>query len=772
LTGELSLPAALAGQHFRAMSADTERLRAALADRYRIERELGTGGMATVYLAHDVRHDRSVAVKVLHADLAQELGTERFLSEIKTTARLRHPNILPLFDSGAVEGGGQSMLFYVMPFVEGVSLRTRLNSDRHLSIDESLRIAAEVADALAYAHDHGVIHRDIKPENILLEGGHALVADFGIALAPAASGAERITQTGMSLGTPAYMSPEQSTGDRDIDARSDVYSLACVLYEMLTGEPPFTGPTFESILVQRFTRQPPRVATKRSGVHRQVDAAVFSAMAREPSQRPASMTRFRDALTTPDGARRAADAPKSIAVLPFANMSTDRENEYFSDGIAEEIINALTQLPELRVAARTSAFSFKGKNEDLRAIGEALSVETVLEGSVRKAGNRVRVTAQLINVADGYHLWSERYDRELTDVFAIQDEIATTIAAKLKVTLGATQAGQLIRPPTANVEAYEAFLKARSLARARGRSLFEATAWFERAIGLDPGYAAPHAGLAYALLLQSFWGMARPEAVRERAKASAQRALELDPALFESHQAAAMVAMCFEHDWERAAAEWARVRQIDSVTTEARATWATFWMTYGLRKLDEAVDDALAVAEADPLSAYAHANAAMALGWNEHFDDAVAQARKAVELDPLSTYAHWSLQHSHALNAEVDGTSAAFADACARVGRHPWFLMALAIAFSRAGRRDGASAAYDELSARSKLEYVQPTVLGCVAGLAGRFDDALRWYNEAIDRGDPLVVVVASWPAVDWRGEKGWDEVLRRIGSPAALAGL
>jgi serine/threonine protein kinase len=740
----------------------------ALADRYRIERELGAGGMATVYLAHDLKHDRAVAVKVLHADLVQELGAERFLSEIKTTARLRHPNILPLFDSGVAQSGDDSLLYYVMPFIDGVSLRARLNRDGKLPVEESLRIAVEVADALGYAHDHGVIHRDIKPENILLEGGHALVADFGIALATAAPGAERLTQSGMSLGTPAYMSPEQSTGDRDIDARSDVYSLACVLYEMLT-EPPFAGPTFESILVKRFTQQPPRVTIKRSGVHRQVDAAVFGAMAREPDQRPASMARFRDALTT-RASPAAADAPKSIAVLPFANMSAERENEYFSDGIAEEIINALTQLPELRVAARTSAFSFKGKNEDLRAIGDALNVETVLEGSVRKAGNRVRVTAQLINVADGYHLWSERYDRELTDVFAIQDEIASAIAEKLKVTLATAPAGQLVRPPTANVEAYEAFLKARSLARARGRSLFEATAWYERAIALDPEYAAPHAGLAYALLLQSFWGMARPDVVRERAIVSAQRALDLDSDLVDSHLAAALVAMCFERDWERAAVEWARVREIDSASTEPRALWATFWMTYGLGKLDEAVEEARGVAEADPLSAYAHANAALALGWNRRLDEATTEARTALELDPLSTYAHWSLLHSLGLRGDVDGASAAFAEACARVGRHPWFLVGLAIAFSRVGRRDAAGAVYDELSARSKLEYVQPTVLGWAAGVSGRIEDAIRLYHLAIDLGDPLVVVSVNWPGVDWGDTPEWDDALRRIGSPAAVA--
>ncbi len=300
--------------------------------------------------------------------------------------------------------------------------------------------------------------------------------------------------------------------------------------------------------------------------------------------------------------------------------------------------------------------------------------------------------------------------------------------------------------------------------------MFEATAWYERAIALDPEYAAPHAGLAYTLLLQSFWGMARPDVVRERAVVSARRALELDPMLSESHLAAAMVAMCFQLDWERAALEWDRVRELDSASTEARGAWATFWMTYGLGRLDEAMEEARAVAEADPLSAYAHANAALALAWNRSLDEAIAEARKALELDPLSTYAHWSLLHSLGLCGDVDGTSAAFADACAQVGRHPWFLMGLAIAFSRAGRPDAAGAVYDELSARSKLEYVQPTVLGWVAGLSGRVDEAIRFYHAAIDLGDPLVVVSANWPAVDWREAPGWDDVLRRIGSPAAVA--
>ena len=738
----------------------------ALAGRYRVERELGAGGMATVFLARDLKHDRDVAIKVLHPELGAALGAERFLSEIKTTAKLRHPNILPLFDSGVVENGGEAVLYYVMPFVEGVSLRDRLNRDRQLPIDESLRIALEIGDALGYAHDHGVIHRDIKPENILLEGGHALVADFGIALGPATPGSERLTQPGMSLGTPAYMSPEQSAGDRDIDARSDVYSLASVLYEMLTGEPPFTGPTFESILVQRFTRQPPHALAKRSGIPRHVDSAVFTAMARDPEQRHPSMARFRDALAPPAEPAR-AENPKSIAVLPFANMSTDRENEYFSDGIAEEIINALAQLPGLRIAARTSAFSFKGKNEDLRAIGEALNVETVLEGSVRKSGNRVRITAQLINVADGYHLWSERYDRELTDVFAIQDEIATAIAAKLKVTLGA-EPGQLVRPPTANLGAYEAFLKGRALVRARGRALLEATEWYERAIALDPDYAAPHAGLAYALLLQSFWGMVPPDATRTRAVASARRALELDAASVETHLAAAMVAMCFERDWDRAGAEWATVHEIDPLQIEARLSRATFWMTYVNGQYADAIDETREVAASDPLSAYAHSNAAMALGWVGRLREAEVEARRAVELDPSSTFAHWSLLHALALDGKIDKTVSALASASARIGRHPWFLMALSIAFARGGQPGSADAVYQELSGRAKFEYVQPTVLAVAAAMCGRIDDSLRLFEEAVDLGDPMVVAMVSWPGIKpLHGLPGWESMTRRIGFPA-----
>ncbi len=743
------------------------RLGAALSDRYRIERELGTGGMATVYLARDLKHEREVAIKLLHDRFTHQLGAERFLSEIKTTARLRHPNILPLFDSGVIGEDRDALMYYVMPFVDGVSLRDRLTADHQLPIDEAVRIATQVSDALEYAHQHGVIHRDIKPENILLEGGHALVADFGIALSNPGAGAGRLTQTGMALGTPAYMSPEQSAGERDIDARSDLYSVASVLFEMLTGAPPFAGPTVESILVQRFTKAPPRVTTIRATVPRHIDVAVHTAMARDPADRFASVARFAEALIPPVAVPgTGGQVPKSIAVLPFANMSTDIENEYFSDGIAEEIINALTQLPGLRVAARTSAFSFKGKNEDLRGIGEGLNVETVLEGSVRKAGNRVRITAQLINVADGFHFWSERYDRELTDIFAIQDEIATTIAAKLQVTLGARGTMPLVRPSTANVEAYELYLKARPLMRARGRAMFEAVDCFERAIALDPDYAAAHAQLAHALCLLPFWGMLRPDDALPRARRSARRALELDRSLCEAQTAGALVAFLVDFDRDAAEAAWNRAMALDPANVDARTMRAGFLLCYVQGAYAEAITELRAAAANDPLNVYPRAQLAVVLSWARRHAEAEVEALAAVELDAGSSYAHWARLHCYACAGNLPAARAAAEASMARLGRSPWFLMGLANAARNEPDRSVATAVYAELTARSQLEYVQPNVLAVSAIAANRLDDAIRHFTRAAETKDPLLLACAAHsPLIDGiRAHPEWRGVLKRIG--------
>jgi TolB-like protein/Flp pilus assembly protein TadD len=507
-----------------------DRLRSALAGRYAIEREVGRGGMATVYRAQDLKHRRPVAIKVLKPELAAALGPDRFLREIEIAAGLNHPHILPLYDSGDAAG----LLYYVMPYVEGETLRGRLDRDKHIPLDDALRITREVADALHYAHGQGLVHRDVKPENVLFVTGHAVLSDFGIARAVTAAAGQRLTQTGIGVGTPSYMSPEQAFGEAELGPASDVYSLGCVLYEMLAGHPPFTGATAQAILAQSVSSQPAALV---NGVPDWTSQAVRKALAREPSGRFATAAELSQALRAPAAAPAPPAGVKSIAVLPFVNMSADPENEYFTDGIAEEIINALTKVQALRVAARTSAFAFKGKNLDIRKVGEQLSVSTVLEGSVRKAGSRLRVTAQLINVADGYHLWSERYDRELEDVFAIQDEIAGNIVRALRVVLSDAEkrAIEQAPAPTQNVEAYDYYLRGRQFFHQFRRTGMQfARRMFDRAIEIDPNYALAYAGVADCCsLLYMYWDGSK--ANLDGADQASRKALELAPGLAEAH---------------------------------------------------------------------------------------------------------------------------------------------------------------------------------------------------------------------------------------------
>ncbi len=508
------------------MSDTSQRLNRDLSGRFSVERLLGRGGMASVYLARDLRHDRLVALKVLRREIAVTLGAERFLQEVRIAAGLTHPNILSVHDSG--EAGGA--LFYVMPYVEGESLRGRLEREGPLPVDEAVRIACEVADALSYAHSHNVVHRDIKPENVLLEAGHAVVADFGMACAIEAFGADRLTESGLAVGTPAYMSPEQAAAE-PIDGRTDVYALACVLYEALAGEPPFTGPTTLAVLARKAAGAVPSLRLVRPEAPLHVERAITRALASLPADRFGSADEFAAALREPGAA---VTAGRSIAVLPFTNMSGDPETDYFAEGIAEEITTALARLPELRVAARTSAFAFKGTRLDVREVGRRLGVGVVLEGSVRRAGKQLRVTAQLIDVADGYHRWSERYDRELEDVFAIEDDIARSIVGALEVLLADRGDRAMVHPATPHVNAYDFYLRGRQYFRLnRKKSLQYARQMFEQAVAIDPGYALAWCGIAdsCSLLHMYYPGLAGDLETADHASA---RALELAPHLAEA----------------------------------------------------------------------------------------------------------------------------------------------------------------------------------------------------------------------------------------------
>lgn len=562
-----------------------DRLKEALSLTYTIDRELGRGGMATVYLAQDCKHERLVALKVLHPDLAASLGPERFLREIKTAARLNHPHILALHDSGEADG----FLYYVMPYVEGESLRERLDREQLLPVDEAVHHARSIASALDFAHRQNIVHRDIKPENVMLYEGEAMVMDFGIAKALSAAAADTLTQTGMMVGTPAYVSPEQAAGETNLDGRSDQYSLACVLYEMLAGERAFTGPTAQAVLAKRFTETVKPIRTVRSAVPENVERALSKALSTQPEGRFRTAAMFAQALassslSTPTDAQTipqpVVSAAKSIAVLPFSNMSADAENEYFTDGMAEEIINALSKIQTLRVTSRTASFAFRGKSEDIAEIGQKLKVSTFLEGSMRKIGNRIRITAKLVNVADGYQLWSERYDREMEDIFAIQDDISQAIVKALRVILTEDEKKAIEKTRKVNVEAYDYYLRGRqSIHQFSRKSLETARKMFRRAIEIDPDYALAYAGLADCSSLLYMTMDARESNLIQGDTAS-QKALELDPDLAEAHIARGL-AVSLRKQFDEAEREFETAMRLDPKLFEAAYYFARARMSQG-----------------------------------------------------------------------------------------------------------------------------------------------------------------------------------------------
>jgi eukaryotic-like serine/threonine-protein kinase len=545
-----------------------ESLRTALAGRYEIQRELGRGGMATVYLAHDLQHDRPVALKVVLPELAAAMGNERFQREIKLAARLQHPHILSVYDSGATSG----QLWYTMPFVEGESLRDRLTREVQLPVDEAVRIVREAALALDYAHRHGVIHRDIKPENILLSDGQALVADFGIARA--ASGEQALTRTGMAVGTPAYMSPEQASGERGIDGRSDIYALGCVLYELLAGEPPFTGPSAQAIVTRMLTETPRPLTGARPAVSPALGAAVSRAMARTPADRFATAAEFAKALGPTSGdipitgalpaqprarwsrfavagavlaiviafamgilwrkSHAGGNGLRRIAVLPFENEGAT-EDEYFADGVTDEVRSKLAGIPGILVTARASTSQYKKSTKTPAQIGKELDVDYLLTGTVRwsktTSSNRVRVNPELIQVNSSASKWSEGFDAELSDVFKVQSDIAGKVASALDVALGESAQKQLEARPTKNLDAYDAFLKGEQVSQGNSVSdaphLREALTHYQRAVDLDSTFVEALARVAQ--IQSSLYANGPTVEGVEAARVAAERVMRVAP---------------------------------------------------------------------------------------------------------------------------------------------------------------------------------------------------------------------------------------------------
>jgi TolB-like protein/Flp pilus assembly protein TadD len=669
-----------------------EQVIAAFAERYRVERELGRGGMATVYLAHDLRHDRPIALKVLLPELALALGPERFMREIRLAARLQHPHILTVLDSGQVESAGAPLFYYTMPFVEGESLRARIDREGPLPADDAIRISREVAGALDHAHRHGIIHRDVKPENILLSDGHALLADFGIAKAAADAGAQ-LTATGMSLGTPAYMSPEQATADPKVDARTDIYSLGCVLHEMLAGEPPFTGPSAQAIIAKRFASAPLPLRTVRPQLPESVETAIGKALALAPADRYGTAAEFAAALASaaPSRARpvqrwplvaagviaiagvafalrsrapRVDGAPplSTVVVLPFSSMGGDTTDAWFAEGMADELTTALAKVPGVRVAARSSAARYRDADEEATEIGRALGVGAVLDGTVRRAADRLRVSVELTSAADGLVLWSDRFDREVTDVFAVQDEIAAAVVAALRGRLGARDSTALAPRGTNDLIAYDSYLKGRFAWSKRGeRGLRDAIGYFGEAVARDPEFARGHAGLAMAYVVIPFFAPSFPaDSALPLAEASAKRALALDSTLSDAHLA---LANLHKMRWRFVEAErHFRIALALAPDDPAVIHWYGVHL-YSTGRPSEAVRWLQRGAELDPFGTAISSDYSAALWAAGKYEEALSEVRRGLGLDSLKSDTRFVLGLIHYGLGNADSALRAFGDA-------------------------------------------------------------------------------------------------------------
>jgi serine/threonine-protein kinase len=679
-------------------------LRDGLAGRYTIERELGRGGMATVYLANDLRHERPVALKVLHLELAASLGSDRFLREIRMAARLQHPHILTVLDSGEIAVPGEPpVLWFTMPFIRGESLRDRLRRETQLPVEDALRIAREAADALEYAHEEGIIHRDIKPENILLTGsagsGHALVADFGIARA-LESRDEKLTETGMAVGTPAYMSPEQASGQRELDARTDVYSLGCVLYEMLAGETPFAAPTAQAMIARRFMETPRPVRQLRDAVPEQVEAALQRALARTAADRFSSAAQFATALAPGAGpattgrsvagpapgvsaptVRAPAASPthrgrgvpvaaasltlgfvlglgllfgwlhrhgetageggsKRLAVLPFENLG-GADDEYFADGVTDEVRGKLASLPGLQVTARSSSNQYRKSSKSPQEIGRDLGVDYLLTGTVRwekaSGGNHVRVSPELIQVSTGSSKWQEPFDAALTDVFKVQADVAGQVAQALDLALGAPQKTALAARPTGNSAAYDAYLKGEAASLNMGTGdppqLRMAIGFYEQAVALDSTFADAWAELSRANSLLYTNGVPSPESAR-RARDGAERALRLAPDRSIGHLALGDYWASIRPDYERARQAYEAGLRLTPNDADLLAAGALVEISTG--KWEEGVAHFSRAQALDPRSVATARRLAYTLIRMRRYPEALAACERGLAVDPAN----------------------------------------------------------------------------------------------------------------------------------------
>ncbi len=720
-----------------------------LAGRFEIIERLGKGGMGQVYRVEDKKVGTEIALKMINREISSDKQTiERFRNELKMTRMISHRHVCRMFDLGEAEGS----FFITMEYVPGEDLKSFIKRSRRLDAETAVRIAGQVCEGLAEAHRLGVVHRDLKPSNIMIDKeGNARIMDFGIARSMAAGG---MTGEGIVIGTPEYMSPEQVEG-RAADRRSDIYSLGVVFFEMVTGRPPFEGDNALSIALKHKTEMPPDPFQLNPQMASDLGRIILKCLQKDPATRYQTAAELRSDLaflergrvpgprTTPLPSPRAEGragikekGARSIAVLPFTDLSPEKDQGYFCDGIAEEIINSLTKIKDLSVVARTSAFFFRDTNMDVREVGRRLNVETILEGSVRKAGNRLRITAQLVDVADGYHLWSERYDRNLEDIFAIQDEVTAAIIENLKLSLVAHEKEAVLKRSTNDLEAHNLYLKGMHfLGMSAGRQLDSAIDYFHRALEKDPGYAAAYSGLADAHIASAFFADLPPSEQCQKAKTCARKAMEIDPALGEAHSVLSYVYTVHDWNWKAADRESLEALRLSPGSALCHL-YRSFFLTH-VERHAEAVAEMIEAQRLDPISSLVNSFSGVALTWKGEFGRAIDEMEAAKKMMPEVYLLRSFLGIAYYGNGEYEKAVEEHRKATEMSGGAAFMAVFLELALSQCGKKEEADRLFEELKRRSEKEFVTPTGLFLMHLERGRLAEALRWLKKAGEIHDP-----------------------------------
>jgi len=717
---------------------------------YKILEKLGEGGMGEVYKAEDTKLKRSVVLKFLPSHLTGDRESRtRFIQEAQAASALDHPNICTIYEIDETDDG---QTFIAMAYYDGETLKDTIARDP-LQIEEAIDITLQIAMGLTNAHEDGIVHRDIKPGNaIISQSGIVKVVDFGLAKI---AGLSKITRVGSTVGTAAYMSPEQARGD-EVDHRTDIWSLGVMLYEMLTGKIPFGGEYEQAIIYSILNVDLEPMGTVCRGIPLELERIVGKMLAKNPDLRYRHMRDLtidlrrllKELVTHMLKEKTEAEKPKpSIAVLPFDDMSPQKDQDYFCDGIAEEIINALTHLENLCVIARTSAFAFKGKREDIREIGRKLNVNVLLEGSVRKAGNKLRITAQIINVEDGSNIWSEQYDRDMEDVFSVQEEISLAIVDKLKIKLLGSEKAALEKRHTDNIRAYNLYLKGVYFWNKRDeKDIRRGIEYFERAIENDPQYALAYAGLADSYNVLGFWSFLSPDEAFPKAKDAALKALEIDDSLVEGHVSLAYIKLIYDWDWAAAESGFKEAFELNPGYALAHHWYATYFVIMG--QYEAALKQIKQALELDPLSLTIYFNAMEIYRLLGLYDESLEQFNIAVEIDPNFGLIHYCNGILLADRGNYKEAIAALQESIELAGGFPWAEGWLGKIYGITGEKNKAEKILNDLIERSKSMYISPVTIASVYTGLGKMDEAFTLLEKACDEHDPLMPFVRIWPDI------------------------